>query len=132
MPVAAQSTDIKWNGTTIPYVTSFTGFGVTHAMLDDTDLSDTLAQRIASGIGDSGEMTLELNWDPNNAVHNALVNDMVAGTSRALILQVPNAAAGTNTWSATSFCSAFTPTGSRGEQLTASVTIEATSTLTLA
>lgn len=76
--------------TTIAYVTSITGPAMTQIILDDTDLSDITAEKIAGGIADSGEITLEVNFAADlTGTHDALVNDIQAGTTTTFQISWP-------------------------------------------
>lgn len=128
----AKGTVFDWGGTTIAEVVSFNGFSVNADAIDVTDLSDAAKPFLHPGVYDPGEVTLELNFDEDDASHGVLAADALTGTARALTVTYLNAGVGAGTQSASAFITNFTPAGAVGDKLTASVTFKASSTLTLA
>jgi len=128
----AQLTTISWNGTAIPEIESFTGPALGHEVIEVTDLDNTAAQYIAGEVFDAGEVTLNLHFDPDNAVHDAIADDCIAGNSRTVVVTFQNGTAATNTYSLTAFATNVTPAGSTKGALTGSVTLKGTGAITIA
>jgi len=127
----AQLTTISWNGTTIPRITSFNGPSMGTPIINVPDLDDTAVEKISSALFDGGQLSLSLNFEADNAVHDAMVDDNIAGTPRTVVLQFQNGTAATSEYSCTAFCTQFTPSGNTGEQLTADVTLDITGAVTI-
>lgn len=125
----AQGTVLAWNGTTIPKVTDFSGPGLSHATIDVSDLSQTAMEFIAAGIYDAGELTLSLNFEPDEAVHAALATDLQAGTER--VFSITFADGGSTDYTSNAFCTSFEPSGSVADKLSTAVTIKFTGHMTL-
>ncbi len=126
----AQGTKISWRGTDVAEIVSFTGPAITHEPVDLTDLDDSAMQFKPAGVYDPGEISVELNYDEDLAIHGTLVTDIISGTTGALVITFDNAGAGTGTMSATAFVIGFTPGGSVGDKLTASASWKLSGTLT--
>jgi hypothetical protein len=63
--------------TTIADCKSWSGPSTENPEIDVTSLTST-AKEYVGGLVDFGELTLELNFDPNNATHQQLFSDMEA------------------------------------------------------
>jgi len=127
----AQLTTISWNGTAIPRITSFNGPGMGTPIINVSDLDDTAVEKISSALFDGGQLSLSLNFEAEDTTHDAMSDDNIAGTSRAVVMTWQNGTNATNTWSCNAFCTQFTPGGSVGEQLTADVTLDVTGVVTI-
>ena len=130
MADVSQGTTISWAGTTIPCVQSFDGPGMTTPIIDVSDLSDTARNKISSALFDGGQITTNVFFEPDNAVHDAIADAVIAGTSAAIV--VTFADAGTTTYSFNAFATELTPSGSTGEVLTTSITFDVDGTVTIA
>ncbi len=128
----AQGTKFNWGGTDIPEIDSFTGPNITHEALDVTDLDSTGQDYLPAGVYDMGEVGLELNYDPDNAVHTQVVADTIAGTERAVIVTWLNGTSATNTWTFQALPTGFTPAGAQSDKLTSSLTLKGTGVVTVA
>ena len=126
----AKGTDFDWGGTTITEVVSFTGPSIVADAIDVTDLADSAKPYLHPGVYDPGEVTLEINFDEDDASHGVLVADMLSGTTRVLTIEWQNATQPTGTWSSNAFMTAFSPAGAVGDKLTASATFKLAGTLT--
>lgn len=76
------------SATTSVEITNIQGGSPPSPQSDDieiTDLSST-AKEYIQGLRDYGEASFEMNWDPANAVHQALQADYDAGTSREWLI----------------------------------------------
>ena len=119
MANVAQGTLISWGATNIPEIASFTGPSLAHETLDVTDLDSTGKDYLPAGVYDMGEIGLELNYDPDNAIHDQLVDDCLAGTPRQVVVTWLNTGtAATTTWTFSAFATGFSPGGSTGDKLT--------------
>jgi len=132
MANVAQGTLISWGATSIPEIASFTGPSLAHEALDVTDLDSVGKDYLPAGVYDMGEIGLELNYDPDNAVHDQLVDDCIAGTPRQVIFTWLNGTAATTTWTFSAFATGFSPGGSTGDKLTASLTLKGTGSVSIA
>lgn len=115
----------KWGGTTATHSVNVTsvGAGFGREMLDVTEIDDTGPDFIA-GLLDAGEITLELNFDPDTTIHGTLMTDLLAGTNKAWYL--PIAGTGTKTFSGTGLIRSLSPAIRAKQQITATVAIRTT------
>lgn len=127
----AQLTTISWNTTAIPRITSFNGPNMGTPIINVPDLNDTAVEKISSALFDGGQLSMSLNFEADDTTHNAMNDDCIAGTPRAIVLQFQNGTSATNEYSCTAFCTQFTPGGNVGEQLTAEVTLDVTGVVTI-
>lgn len=128
----AQGTVFSWRATTISEIVSFTGPAITRDLIDVANLSSTVRPYIDCGVYDPGEVTLELNFQADTAIHDQLADDCISGTAGALVVTFLNGTAATNTYSCNAIVTAFTPAGSVADKLTGSVTIKGTGAVTIA
>ena len=91
-------------------------------------------EEVVATILRSGEVTLDLVYDPAAATHKnaagGILADLVGRASTTYSIVFPDAAA--TTWSFTAFCVGFEPSMPHDGALTASVTYKITGPLTLA
>lgn len=87
MPYSAQGTTLQMGDgatpekfTSIGEIVSITGPSFTHDAIDVTNLGSVAKAFIAGGVGDSGEVTIEVNFDADNVQHDALVDRARDGT----------------------------------------------------
>jgi len=128
----AQLTTISYAGTAIPRITSFNGPGMGTPIINVADLDDTAVEKISSALFDGGQLSLSLNFEADDTMHNHLNDECIAGNSGAVVITFQNGTSATNTYSFTAFPTNFTPTGNVGEQLTAEVTLDVTGTVLIA
>lgn len=129
--VVSKGTTLSWSGTAVSQIQSFNGPAVQHEALDVSDLDDAARARLAAGIYNLEPVTLELNWDANNAgIHDSLLDACIAGTSGATIITWPDS--GTTTWTFTTFVTRFEPRAAVGESLGATVELTPSGTLAIA
>ena len=131
MADVAYNTGLSWGGTSIPNVTSFTGPSLSAEAVDVTDLNDTARAYIAANLYDAGEVTLDINFEADNSLHDQMADDLIAGTERAFVVTFQNGTNATTSWSCNALVTAFTPSGNVGEALKASVTLKATGGLNI-
>lgn len=107
--------------TTIANVTGVDGPSKENPEIDVTDLSST-AKEFIPGLVDNGEITLNLNFDVSNTTHDAVLDDLDAGTSRNYKITFANVSPSI-AWTFNAFPRSF--------PVTAGVDQAATGTLTL-
>ena len=115
----AKGTTLSWGGTTVGEITSFTGPGFAHAAVDITDLDDTVKAFLTAGVYDPGEVSLDLNFDEDDAAHTVLVADVKTGTTA------------TGEWSCNAFLTSFEPSGTLEDKLAASCAFKCTGDVTV-
>lgn len=118
--------------TTIAEVRTLTGPSSTMSPIDVTNHQSTSGWReFVAGLLDGGQVTMEVNYLPANATHNAsagFLNTFENKTSRNFLLRFPDAAG--TTWAFTGFFDSVTPTAPIDGALTASVSIKITGVVT--
>ena len=127
----AKGTDVKWGATSVSGIVSFAGPSISADPVDATDLGDTAKPFLHPGIYDPGEVTLELNYDPDVAIHDQMLTDFAAGTKRVLLFEWQNGTAATADWSSYAYISALNPGAAQGDKLAASATFKLTDAITL-
>jgi len=102
MPYSAQGTKIQRGDgatpelfTTIGEVTSIAGPSMAHTMVDTSCLEDVAKTCLPSGVVDCGEVALGINFEADNAVHDAIVDACIAGSSSNYQICWPNFTANT-------------------------------------
>ena len=125
---------LKKGGTEYAQVKSISGPGLSLDTEDVTSHDSTGAwEEVVATILRSGEISLDLVYDPANATHKyaagGLLYDLVQRTAIALTLVFPDDA--TTTWSFNAFVTGFEPTGPVEGALTATVKLKITGQPTL-
>lgn len=77
----ATTTTSPYTYTAIPGVTSIQLGGPSRAPIDVTDL-DSTAKEFLMGLRDNGQLTLDVNFNPDNSVHTLLRSDIDSTTPR--------------------------------------------------
>jgi len=115
--------------TEIANVTSISGPSISRNVYDTTahDSPDAYMEFIG-GLKDGGELSFELNWDPENATHEALFSDLNDIVPRDYNLVLPQDIA---TFAMTAILTAFDVGLPVDDKLTASVTYKITGKPTL-
>lgn len=113
--------------TTIPGVKSFSGPGGSASVIDVTDLQSTGKEK-RMGLQDEGQITLDINYTPDNAVHQALRSDRAARTLRNFKLTFTDD--GNTVWDFAAFVTGFTVQGGVDAVVGASVTLEISGSIT--
>ena len=117
--------------TNLGEVVSIGGPGLSVTALDVTNLADTAKKFIASGVADIGEVTLEVNFEPDTAFHADMVSDMLDFTKQ--ILTIVYADSGTTTYTMVDcILTGFEPSASVDEKLSGTFTIKTGSTVEIA
>jgi predicted secreted protein len=132
---AAYGTLFKRGATAIVYVTNIGGPGLSLDVEDVTshDSPGAWEESVAT-ILRSGEVSLDIEYDPNAATHKnaagGLIADMVARTAQTYNLVFPSVSA--VTWTFSAFVIGFEPGAPHDGALTAAVKVKPTGELTLA
>lgn len=122
-------------GTAIANITSIRGPGMRADTADVTAHDSTGAwEEAVVGVLRSGEVTLDLNWQPDAATHDetsgGLLADYKARTSVAWAIEYPTSPATFITF--TGYVTGYEPTAPDDDKLTATVTLKPTGAITLA
>lgn len=120
--------------TTIAEVTNIGGPNLSLDAIETTSHSSIGGwKEFIGGLLDGGEVSLEINYDPVGATHDAstgLIYDMINRTVRNFELVFPDT--GNTTWSFSALVKAFEPSEPVDDKLTASVTLKVSGQPTLA
>ena len=132
---SAFGTLLKRGATTIAQVSSISGPGLGLDMEDVTSHDSTGGwEEVVGTILRSGEISLDIVYDPNHATHKnaagGLVADLVSRASTTYSIVFPSS--GTVTWSFTAFVTGFEPSAAVDGALTATVKLKLTGQPTLA
>jgi len=87
-----QGARVDWNSSELGQVLSIDGPNLERAMIDTTNLgtgqtvdtNDVKFRTFAAGFGDSGEVSMEIQFDHADGAQGALWDDFMTGTSRTL------------------------------------------------
>ena len=129
MAIFAQGTKIKKASTEIVGATTITtGMSADVVEVTDQDSSSNFREYM-SGLLTGGQITFDVNYDPDQATHVALVADLKAKTSATynIVLTDPTPV----TWSVTAFVVGFEVSAPIDAQLSASVTLQTTGVVTV-
>lgn len=131
---AAYGTLLKRAGTTIAQVQNISGPGLALDTEDVTTHDSAGAwEEVVGTILRSGEISLDLVYDPNAATHKyaagGLLSDLVLRTAVSYTLVFPSTA--TVTWTFTAFVTGFEPSAPHDGALTATATLKLTGQPTL-
>jgi hypothetical protein len=129
MAITGQGTTFKYGGTAIADVISISGPGVTVATIDTTTIASIHRTFLAGSI-DSGEMTLEIHYDPNTPSPLEDAIDNSASTAPPVVECIITFSDGSD-WTFDGFITAFSPGVSIDGAATASISIKATSSVTI-
>lgn len=93
--IASYGTTIKWDGALLAEITSIEGPGVKFDTIDVTSYSSPNAfKEFIAGFGDGGEVTIEGNFIPGDALGQiAFIADAFAKSVKEVIITLPTAAA---------------------------------------
>ena len=132
---AAFGTLLKRGSTSIVQIQSISGPGLSLDTEDVTTHDSTGAwEEVVATILRSGEVSLDIVYDPNTATHKnaagGLLADMVARTAQTYNLVFPSTAA--VTWTFSAFVTGFEPSAAHNGALTAAVKMKITGQPTLA
>lgn len=132
--IAAFGTAFKRGATTIAYVQNISGPGLSADTEDVTTHDSTAAwEEHVVTILRSGEVTLDLEYDPAAATHKnasgGLIYDLASRTAQTFSIVFPDAA--NTTWSFSAFVTGFEPGAPHDGALTASAKLKLTGQPTL-
>lgn len=133
--VNAFGTTISRDGVEIAEVRNIGGPKLSRAALEATHhTSEEMWREFKKGLKDGGEVSLELQFVPDNSTHNyatGILADFADDTTISeWVLTFPDT--GATTWTFDAFVTAFEPAQPFDELLTASVTLKVTGVPTLA
>jgi hypothetical protein len=115
--------------TAIANVTNISGPGITVPIAEATSLDDDWAEKLA-GIPDGGQVTLDINYDPGAATHDASTGVLSEiGAEQDFKIVFPDS--GATEWDFTAIVAGFQPGMSMQDKVTGSVTLEVTGQPTL-
>lgn len=126
---------IQRDAVEIAYVTNIGGPGLARDTLESTHhKSIAMYRTFIKGLKDGGEVSLDLNFDPTNATHNAaagILADFANDTDISeWIITWPDIAA--TTWTFDGIVTGFEPSAPFDDKLSATVTIKVSGQPTLA
>lgn len=113
--------------TAIPEVKSFNGPGGSASVIDVTDLASAAKEK-RMGLQDEGQLSLTLNYIPDNAVHMGLRTDRANQTLRNFRIVFTDT--GDTQWDFAGFVTGFTVSGGVDNVVEANVTIEISGAIT--
>lgn len=113
--------------TTIPEVKSFSGPGGSASVIDVTDLQSAAKEK-RMGLQDEGQLTLSINYIPDNAVHQGLRTDRANQTKRNFRMTFTDT--GATVWDFAAFVTGFSVSGGVDGVVEASVTLEISGAIT--
>lgn len=121
-------------GTAYAQIVSLTGPGLSADTIDVTTHASTNAwEEVVVGILRSGDMSMDIVYDPVNATHknaaNGLLADFLARASTTFTIVFPDS--GTTEWTFSAFVTGFEPSMPHDDALTAAVTFKLTGDITL-
>jgi hypothetical protein len=133
--IEAQGCEIKRGGggspetfTTIPEIKSFSGPGGSASILDVTSLQSTAKEKRV-GLKDEGQLSLTINYNPDNTVHAGLRTDRSNRTLRNFQIVFTDGSPAT-TWSFSAYVSGFSVQGAVDAIVEATVTLEISGDIT--
>ncbi len=131
---AAFGTALKLNGVAVANVSSISGPGLSLDTVDVTSHDSVDAwEEVIGGILRSGEITLDIKYDPADATHknaaNGLLYIMVSRVADEFTLVFPDSAA--TTWTFNALVTGFEPSAPADGALTATVKLKLTGKPTL-
>lgn len=104
---------------TVANVKSWDGPSTEASELETTDLN-SLAKEFLPGLQDFGDLSLEVNFDPNNATHQQAMTDIAAGTVTGWRIQFQNP---TINWRWPAFVKSCPVSGEADGIISASITL---------
>jgi hypothetical protein len=101
-------------------VQSIGGLGVKAEMADITSLADTARKRLPV-LMDSGELDVEIDYDPDDATQAPFISAVQASPQTAVTYNVILSGTATETWAFSAYVSDFQAAPKKGEKLSATV-----------
>jgi predicted secreted protein len=120
----------KGSGSIIAQITNLDGPSVERDMLDVTNLSSANgAKEFIGGLIDSGELTLSVNYCPQDSTQKQLLSDL-SSNAAATAYTITLTDAGASTISASFIVKSFKLTGAVGDKLSAEFVLKGTGPVT--
>lgn len=124
--------DIASTFTTIAEVTSLSGPSISRDAIDVTSMDSTNGWReFIGGVIDGGEVTAEVNFLPAAATHQAVTDLLADYTQAPGSFKIVWTDSGTTEWAFSGIVTDFSPGAEIDGQLTASITIKVSASMTL-
>lgn len=129
--LAAYGVLFKRGAVTVGQVSNITGPGLSLDTIEVTAHDSPSAFReFVAGLGDAGEVTVEMFFDPDNTGQASLRTDLTSRTSTSYSVTFPDPTP--QVWTFTGFVTAFEPSAPVDGALTVSSTIKITGVVTVA
>jgi hypothetical protein len=132
--IASLGTVLKKEGAVIANVKSISGPALTRDLADVTNLSSPNGfEEVLPTVLRTGDVSFALSFDPDNAEHLNLRDDVVTASGKDFeIIYPPTAASGTvQTHAFTAYVTSYSNEVDIGSEITADVTLKPTSTITV-
>ena len=113
--------------TSIGQIVTFSGPGGTATVIDATHLGSTAKEKVM-GLADEGQLTFDIQYDPANVQHKALIDDRADKVARSFMLVLADADASEIEF--TAYVTGFSIEGGVDALVMASVTLEITGAIT--
>jgi len=129
MAITSQGTTFSYGGA-VADIISISGPGVTVATVDTTNIA-SIHRTFLAGTIDSGELSMEINYDPMTptALENA-IDDSASAAPVSVVCQITFS--DSSTWTFDGFITGFSPSVAIDDKVTASITVKATSSVVIA
>lgn len=114
--------------TEIGNVTNITGPGLALETKDVTNLGTTTARTFIPGLVDSGEISIEINWDGSSTQITGLRTDLTSKVARNFTITFPDSPVTTAAF--TAYVTSFSITTTTEDTITASVAMKITGDVT--
>lgn len=119
--VVAQGVTFKREGVVIPEIKSWSGPSGTSNVQDVTTLQSTAKEK-RTGLKDEGQITLNINYVPDNAVHAALRADWSGSLIKSFTITFTDPS--TTTWTFDAMVTGFSTSGSVDGVIEGTVTLD--------
>ena len=121
MAIESQGVVIKWNGTAIAQVISAGGPTGSAPVIDVSHLGSTGAEKLM-GLLDEGQVTLEVNWIPDDPAQVALKADRLSRTPRVAQIYLVDTSGTILTFDG--YCTGMALSAGVNQQLKGTITLE--------
>jgi len=129
MAITSQGTTFSYGGL-ISDIVSISGPGVSVATVDTTNIA-SIHRTFMAGTIDSGELSMEINYDPMTPTGMEDAFDNSATTAPpAVACEITFS--DNSTWNFSGFITGFSPSMAIDDRVTASITVKCTSSITVA
>lgn len=121
----------KGAGTNVAEITNMDGPNVDRDMIEVTNMqSPSQAKEFIAGLIDAGEVTLSVNYLPQNATHKLLLTDLVAANQAAATYTITLTDSGSSTISASFLVKSFKLKGAVADKMAADFVLKGTGPVT--